>query len=41
MLNRTIQFQLIDDLKPAHVTGLFGARRTGKTILICSVYPQK
>jgi len=34
MLKRTIQSQLIDDIKPSHVTGLFGARRTGKTILM-------
>jgi len=34
MINRTIINQLKNDLKPAHVTGLFGARRTGKTILM-------
>ena len=36
----SIQSQLINDLKPAHVTGLFGARRTGKTILMQQIKDQ-
>jgi uncharacterized protein len=31
---RLIKKQLTEDLKPMHVTGLFGARRTGKTFLM-------
>ncbi len=34
MVNRYITGQLIGDLKPGHVTALFGARRTGKTTLM-------
>ena len=34
MIPRFIKKQLIEDLKPNHVTGLFGARRTGKTFLM-------
>ncbi len=34
MVSRIIKKQLLDDLKPQHVTGLFGARRTGKTYLM-------
>ncbi len=34
MINRYITNQLIEDIKPAHVTALFGARRTGKTTLM-------
>lgn len=33
-ISRIIKKQLIEDLKPMHVTGLFGARRTGKTFLM-------
>lgn len=40
MLKRIIQSQIIKDLKPAHVTGLFGARRTGKTILMQQIKDQ-
>jgi len=34
MIARFIKQDLIKDLKPGHVTGLFGARRTGKTVLM-------
>lgn len=34
MIPRFIKKQLVSDLKPNHVTGLFGARRTGKTFLM-------
>jgi predicted AAA+ superfamily ATPase len=34
MITRFITDQLFDDLKPNHVTALFGARRTGKTWLM-------
>ncbi|HEY9113971.1 MAG TPA: ATP-binding protein [Bacteroidales bacterium] len=34
MLKRIIEDSLIADLKPGHVTVLFGARRTGKTIIL-------
>lgn len=40
MLNRIIQSQIINDLKPGHVTGLFGARRTGKTVLMNQIKGQ-
>lgn len=40
MLKRIIQSQIINDLKPANVTGLFGARRTGKTILMQQIKDQ-
>jgi len=33
-ISRLIKKQLIQDLKPMNVTGLFGARRTGKTFLM-------
>jgi len=33
-ISRLIKKQLIQDLKPLNVTGLFGARRTGKTFLM-------
>ncbi len=34
MIPRIIQKQLLEDLKPDHVTALLGARRTGKTFLM-------
>lgn len=34
MITRIIKDQLIDSIKPGNVTGLFGARRTGKTVLM-------
>lgn len=34
MIQRILTRQIIDDLKPSHVTVLFGARRTGKTVLM-------
>ena len=34
MLKRKIENQILHSLKPANVTGLFGARRTGKTVLM-------
>jgi hypothetical protein len=34
MIQRTLKEQLIKDIKPGHVTVLFGAKRTGKTILM-------
>jgi uncharacterized protein len=34
MITRIIKDQLIDNIKPGNVTGLFGARRTGKTVLM-------
>lgn len=34
MIPRFIKKRLTEDLKPNHVTGLFGARRTGKTFLM-------
>lgn len=37
MLQRIVTKKIINDLKPAHVTVLFGARRTGKTVLMESI----
>lgn len=37
MIERTITSQLINDLKPGKVTALFGARRTGKTIIMQTI----
>lgn len=37
MLQRTITEIIVKDLKPAHVTVLFGARRTGKTCLMSHI----
>lgn len=34
MVSRIIKKQLLQDLKPQHVTGLFGARSTDKTFLM-------
>ena len=34
MIVRKLEQSLLTDLKPGHVTALFGARRTGKTILM-------
>jgi uncharacterized protein len=34
MISRIITKQIINDLKPGHVTVLFGARRTGKTVMM-------
>jgi predicted AAA+ superfamily ATPase len=34
MISRIINNQILSDLKPRHVTGIFGARRTGKTFLL-------
>ncbi|HDO27577.1 MAG TPA: ATPase, partial [Bacteroidetes bacterium] len=34
MIKRKIENQILHSLKPANVTGLFGARRTGKTVLM-------
>ncbi len=34
MIPRIIKEQIKNDLKPKHVTGIFGARRTGKTFLL-------
>ena len=34
MVTRIVKDQIKNDLKPRHVTGLFGARRTGKTFLM-------
>jgi predicted AAA+ superfamily ATPase len=34
MVVRKLEQSLLTDLKPGHVTALFGARRTGKTILL-------
>lgn len=34
MISRIINNQLLTDLRPNHVTALFGARRTGKTFLM-------
>jgi uncharacterized protein len=34
MISRILEKQILNDLKPRHVTILFGARRTGKTFLM-------
>ena len=34
MVNRVLTEKIIKDLKPGHVTVLYGARRTGKTVLM-------
>lgn len=34
MINRVLTKKIIKDLKPGHVTILYGARRTGKTVLM-------
>ena len=34
MISRFIENQIIEALKPGIVVGLFGARRTGKTVLM-------
>jgi predicted AAA+ superfamily ATPase len=34
MIERLLEKTLINNLKPGHVTALFGARRTGKTVLM-------
>lgn len=34
MVQRIITQQLLNNLKPCHVTALFGARRTGKTVIM-------
>jgi uncharacterized protein len=38
MINRKIEPLLLKDLKPGHVTVLYGARRTGKTVLMQHLY---
>jgi uncharacterized protein len=40
MIPRTIAHQILSDLKPGHVTALFGARRTGKTMIMESIRDQ-
>ncbi|TVQ10474.1 MAG: ATP-binding protein [Bacteroidetes bacterium] len=37
MVHRIITQQLLSNLKPCHVTALFGARRTGKTVIMNSL----
>lgn len=37
MIDRIIEKSLLSSLKPGNVTGLFGARRTGKTVLMNSI----
>lgn len=37
MVTRFIENEIIDHLKPSHVVGLFGARRTGKTVLMNAI----
>lgn len=37
MIARFIEKELLKELRPAHVVGLFGARRTGKTVLLGSL----
>lgn len=34
MVTRTLEQSVLSDLKPGHVTVLYGARRTGKTVLM-------
>ncbi len=40
MIQRVIYEQIVKDLKPSHVTLLFGARRTGKTVLMETIKKQ-
>jgi len=37
VITRIIESTLMASLKPGNVTGLFGARRTGKTVLMESI----
>lgn len=38
MISRIIKNSIIKSIRPGFVTGLFGARRTGKTVLMGSIY---
>ncbi|NOX86942.1 MAG: ATP-binding protein [Chlorobi bacterium] len=40
MIDRIIKNKLIENIKPGKVIGLFGARRTGKTVLMDSLYDE-
>lgn len=40
MIHRKIESELLESLKPERVVGLFGARRTGKTVLMNSIKNQ-
>ncbi len=44
MINRLIENSVFRDIRPGHVTALFGARRTGKTVLLqqlAGLFPDK
>ena len=44
MISRVIEQLVAKDIRPGYVTALFGARRTGKTILlqrIAELFPDK